>query len=104
MKTYCLNSKNISQEDMRDILMVLEREIMSNESFVGDTKGYEKEVWLDEIKRFKLIQDKLNYCLNNKEEEAQAIIQKVNNTELTAEQEDFMIESQLEQARLLKNG
>ena len=86
---------------MRDILMVLEREIMSNESFVNDTKGYEKEVWESEIKRFKIIQDKLNYCLNKKDEiTTRAVIQKVG--ELNAEQEDYMIESQLEQIRLAR--
>ena len=101
METYCLNTENISREEMRDILMVLEREIISNESFLDDVKGFEKEVWESEIKRFRIIQDKLNYCLNNEKEavETQAVIQKVMKNELTAEQEDYILESYLEQVR-----
>ena len=40
-----------------------------------------------------------NSCLNKKDETHQAVIQKVMKDKLTAEQEDYILESQLEMIR-----
>ena len=92
MKTYCLNTEQINF-----IIQKLGYELEQNEDMIKDLKdSNEINAWKNENKFIKsTIKDlKLLY-----KHEAQVIIQKV---ELTNEQEDYMIESQLEQIRLAR--
>lgn len=83
----------LTTEQIKVIVEVLDREIKSNESFIEDREGEEKKCWEMETERFREIKNKLDIV------DKQFVLQA-----LTPQQEDFMIEQQIEYARELKNG
>lgn len=88
----------LSNEKVRCIMKVLDDEIKSNDSFIEDLKDDdEKTAWVEENNFLREIKTDLKI-------ELQLVIQQIkNSTDLTPTQEDYMIESQLENIRLKRD-
>jgi len=87
-------SIEINNEQINFIIQKLKNEVEENEDLISDLKDTtEKEVWKDENKFIKNL-------ISDLKQNSQLVIQ---NVELTAEQEDYMIESQLEEIRMMRD-
>ena len=83
---------NLTKEQCEDIIRVCDNEIISNESFIDDIKDNE-EAWIDTNNALKGIIRKINKDMET-EQYSTIILQG-----LTAEQEDYIIEAELEHIR-----
>ena len=94
-----MRAVNLSHEQINFIIQQLNYGIKHNEDIIKNSKDKdEREVWKDENIFIKTLINDL------KQDESQLVIQKVMKNELTAEQEDYILESYLEQVREARNG
>jgi len=86
----------LNNEQLNYLVQLCKYEINSNEDLINDLKGKkEKEIWKEEIDFTKKLIKRIE-SLRAEQEHSQFVIQALN---LTSEQEDYLLESGLEQMR-----